>query len=55
LDGEYGINGVYLGVPVRLGPNGIEEIVEVELSEEEKKGLERSADAVSGLIKAIGN
>lgn len=53
LDGQYGISGVYLGVPVRLGPKGIEEIVEVGLSEEEKKGLERSAEAVRGLIKAI--
>ena len=55
LDGEYGISGVYLGVPVRLGPKGIEEIIEVELSEEEKKGLERSADAVRGLMNEIGN
>ncbi|GBE40250.1 MAG TPA: malate dehydrogenase [Nitrospirae bacterium] len=55
LDGEYGISGVYIGVPVRLGPKGIEEIIEVELSKEEKKGLERSADAVRELIRKIGD
>jgi malate dehydrogenase len=55
LDGEYGISGVYLGVPVKLGPKGIEEIVDVELTEDEKQGLERSAVAVRGLIEAIGN
>lgn len=55
LNGEYGINGVYLGVPVKLGPNGIEEIIEVELSEEEKKGLEKSADAVRELIMKTGD
>ena len=54
LDGEYGISGVYLGVPVRLDPNGIEEIVEVELTADEKQGLESSAEAVRGLINEIG-
>ena len=55
LDGEYGISGVYLGVPVKLGPEGIVDIVDVELTEDEKQGLERSAEAVRGLIKAIEN
>jgi len=55
LEGEFGISGVYLGVPVRLGSGGIEEIIDVDLTEEEKKGLERSADAVRGLMKAIEN
>jgi len=55
LDGEYGISGVYLGVPVKLGPEGIVDIVDVELTEDEKKGLERSADAVRGLLEAIGH
>ena len=55
LDGEYGISGVYLGVPVKLGPEGIVDIVDVELTEDEKQGLERSAEAVRGLLEAIGN
>jgi malate dehydrogenase len=53
LDGEYGINGVYIGAPVKLGPNGLEKIIELDLSEEEKKALHISADAVRGLIKKI--
>jgi malate dehydrogenase len=54
LDGEYGISGVYLGVPVRLSLEGVKEIVEVELTEEESQSLEISADAVRGLIAKIG-
>ncbi len=54
LDGEYGIKGVYLGVPVRLSAEGIEEIIELELTEEEMKGLKVSAEAVRGLITSLG-
>jgi malate dehydrogenase len=54
LDGEYGIKGVYLGVPVQLSSKGIEKIVELELSDEEKKALAASAEAVRGLINKIG-
>jgi malate dehydrogenase len=54
LDGEYGIKGVYIGAPVKLGPKGLEEVIELDLSEEEKQALHKSADAVRGLIKKIG-
>lgn len=46
LDGEYGMNDICIGIPVILGRNGIEEIVEIELNDEEKKHMEESADAV---------
>ncbi|MDH4028176.1 MAG: malate dehydrogenase, partial [Nitrospirota bacterium] len=54
LNGEYGIAGVYVGLPVRLGPNGVEEIVKIDLSEDENHSLKASADAVRGLIEKIG-
>jgi malate dehydrogenase len=54
LEGENGVNGVYLGVPVILSPKGAEKIVEIELTEEEKEALSASAEAVRGLIKKIG-
>lgn len=53
VNGEYGIQGVYLGVPVRLSSRGVDEIVEFELTEEEKGALERSAEAVKGLVRKI--
>lgn len=53
LNGEYGIKGVYVGVPVRLGPSGLEEIIEFDLSHEEKQALTASAEAVRGLMKKI--
>ena len=53
LDGEYGIEGLYMGVPVKLGAGGIEEIVELELSEEEKGELARSADAVREVVGVL--
>src|SRR3989442_3220720 len=46
LEGEYGIDGLYIGVPVKLGGGGIEAIVELELSDEERAALEESAAAV---------
>jgi len=54
LDGEYGIKGVYLGVPVRLSSEGVREIVEVELTDDERVMLEGSAQAVRGLIEKLG-
>ena len=54
LDGEYGIKGVYLGVPVLLAPKGLERIVELDLGEEEKKALSASAEAVKELINKLG-
>ncbi|HEY6539668.1 MAG TPA: malate dehydrogenase, partial [Ktedonobacteraceae bacterium] len=51
LQGEYGINGLFVGVPVKLGAQGIEQIVEVELSESERALLKKSADAVKELVE----
>jgi len=53
LQGEYGVNNVVIGVPVRLGKKGIEEIVELELTLEEREALRNSAEAVRKLVKAI--
>jgi malate dehydrogenase len=53
LEGEYGIDGLYIGVPVKLGAGGIEEIVELELSERERAELERSADAVREVVGVL--
>ncbi len=53
LSGEYGINGVYVGVPVRLGPEGLEKIIELDLSEGEQQALKISADAVRELISKL--
>ncbi len=49
LEGEYGIDELFIGVPVKLGANGIEEIIEITLTAEEKAALEKSADAVREL------
>ncbi len=49
LEGEYGIHGLFIGVPVKLGTNGIEEIIEIKLTEAEKARLQKSADAVQEL------
>ena len=53
LKGEYGEKEVYLGVPVKLGKEGIEEIIEIDLNKEEKKLLEESANSVRGVIKVL--
>ena len=53
LDGEYGINGLYVGVPVKLAAGGIEEIVEIELSPEEEAMLKESAAAVRELVDTM--
>ena len=50
LEGEYGINGLFIGVPVKLGENGVEEIIEIELTEDEKAALNHSAQAVQELV-----
>ncbi len=54
LQGEYGITGLFVGVPVKLGAQGIEQIVEVELSESERALLKKSADAVKELVEVMG-
>jgi malate dehydrogenase len=54
LDGEYGIDGLYMGVPVKLGAAGIEEIVELDLSEDEREALHASAEAVREVVGVLG-
>jgi malate dehydrogenase len=53
LEGEYGIEDLYMGVPVKLGAAGIEEIVELELTEDEQRLLKESADAVSEVVGVL--
>jgi malate dehydrogenase len=54
LQGEYGINGLYVGVPCKLGAKGIEKIIEIKLTEDEQAALNKSADAVKELCTVIG-
>jgi malate dehydrogenase len=53
LEGEYGISGLFVGVPVKLGARGIEQIYEVKLTAEEKAMLKKSADAVQELVEVM--
>jgi malate dehydrogenase len=53
LEGEYGIEGLYMGVPVKLGRGGVEEIIELELSEDEQTMLNESADAVREVVGVL--
>lgn len=53
LEGEYGYSNLYLGVPVILGGNGIEKVIELELTDEEKAALDRSAESVSKVMKVL--
>jgi len=53
LEGEYGIKGLFVGVPVKLGSKGIEKIYEIRLQPDEKAALEKSAAAVKELIDVI--
>jgi malate dehydrogenase len=55
LEGEYGIDGLYMGVPVKLGARGIEAIVELELTDEEREALNTSADAVREVVGVLGS
>jgi len=57
LQGEYGYNDLFIGVPVKLGKGGVEQIIEIELTAEEKAALDKSAAAVQGLkdlLKTLG-
>jgi malate dehydrogenase len=54
LEGEYGIKGLYVGVPVKLGSKGIEQIIQIKLTPEEKAALDKSAEAVKELVGVIG-
>jgi malate dehydrogenase len=53
--GEFGIDGLFVGVPVRLGAEGVEEIIEIDLDEAERSELGKSADAVRELVEALQN
>ncbi len=53
LEGEYGIDDLYMGVPVKLGSGGVEEIVELDLSDEERQMLQASADAVREVVAVL--
>jgi malate dehydrogenase len=55
LQGEYGMNDIFLGVPVVLGKNGIEKIIELDLNEEEKAMLQESSEAVRGVMSVLDN
>ncbi len=54
LEGEYGIDGLYIGVPVKLGAGGIEEIVELDLCDDEREALQASAEAVREVVAVLG-
>jgi malate dehydrogenase len=54
LNGEYGMKGLFVGVPVKLGAKGIEQIIEIKLTPQEKTELDRSASAVKELVAVIG-
>jgi len=54
LEGEYGIDGHYIGVPCKLGAAGLEKIIEIKLTAEEDAALKKSAEAVKELCAVIG-
>jgi malate dehydrogenase len=54
LEGEYGISGLFVGVPVKLGARGIEQIIEIKLTAEEKTALDKSAASVRELVTVLG-
>jgi malate dehydrogenase len=54
LEGEYGINGLYVGVPVKLGARGVEQILEIKLTSEENAALQKSAASVRELVTILG-
>src|SRR5436309_5871393 len=54
LQGEYGINGLFVGVPCKLGAKGLEQIIQIKLTGEEQAALNKSADSVKELCTVIG-
>ncbi|HKZ78401.1 MAG TPA: malate dehydrogenase [Pyrinomonadaceae bacterium] len=54
LEGEYGINGLYVGVPCKLGARGLEQVIEINLTAEERIALQKSAAAVQELVNVLG-
>jgi malate dehydrogenase len=55
LEGEYGVNNLFVGVPVKLGTEGIEEIIQINLTTDERAALQRSAAAVQELVDVLGH
>src|SRR5205814_335522 len=53
-DGEYGIKGLFVGVPVKLGANGVEEIIQIKLTSEENAALQKSSTSVRELVTVLG-
>lgn len=53
LEGEYGYDGIYLGVPTILGGNGLEKVIELELTDEEKAALDKSANSVKNVMQVL--
>ena len=53
LEGEYGIDGLYMGVPCKLGPKGIEQIIELDLSDDERTALQASSEAVREVVGVL--
>ncbi|MGZ3615927.1 MAG: malate dehydrogenase [Ktedonobacteraceae bacterium] len=54
LQGEYGIHGLFVGVPVKLGAQGLEQVIEIELTQDEQSLLQKSAQAVKELVDIMG-
>ncbi|MDH3494317.1 MAG: malate dehydrogenase [Acidobacteriota bacterium] len=54
LEGEYGINNLFVGVPCKLGKNGVEQIIEISLTSDERAALQKSAGAVQELVNVMG-
>ena len=52
VDGQYGVDGLYVGVPVMIGAGGVEQVIEIELDDADKAGLQVSVDAVKELLVA---
>ena len=53
LEGEYGIDGLSMGVPVKLGAGGVEQVIEIKLTDEEQAMLDRSAASVQELVDVM--
>ena len=54
LEGEYGIHGVFVGVPVKLGERGVEQVIELKLTTEEQAAMQKSAAPVRELVDVLG-
>jgi malate dehydrogenase len=53
LEGEYGINGLFVGVPVKIGSGGVEEIIQINLTADERAALQKSAGSVQELVEKL--